>query len=94
MVKNLTSPNAYLIRCDLDDKEQNLLNGSPSSLLAWFDIKGDPHEKINYQTTQANVLRDNSTDEYVNSVTISVRDESSKLFDFNDHPLEFELEMN
>ena len=90
----MTSPSAYFIHCDLVDKEQNLLNGSPSSVLVRFDIKGEPHKKINYQTAQDNVLRDNTTDEYVNSVTLSVRDESGKLFDFNGLPFEFELEMN
>ena len=93
-LKRLSSPSAYFIRCDLVDKEQNLLNGSPSTVLARFDIKGDPYEKINYQTAQDNVLRDTSTDEYVNSVTLSVRDESGKFFDFNGQPLKFELEMN
>ena len=92
--KRLRLPSTYFIHCDLVDKEQNLLNGSPSSVLARFDIKGDPYEKMNYQTTQDNVLRDTSTDEYVNSVTLSVRDESGKLFNFNGLPLKFELEMN
>ena len=94
LIKRLRSPSTYFIHCDLVDKEQNLLNGAPSSVLARFDIKGDAYEKINYQTTQANVLRDTSTGEYVNSVTLSVRDESGNLFDFNDLPLEFELEIN
>ena len=96
VVKNLTSPSAYYIHCDLVDKEQNLLNGSPSSVLARFDIKGQPYENINYQTAQDNVLCDTSTDEnvHVNSVTLSVPDESGRLFDFNGLPLEFELEMN
>ena len=94
LIKRLRSPSTYFIHCDLVDKEQNLLNGAPSSVLARFDIKGDAYENINYQTTQANVLRDTSTGEYVNSVTLSVRDESGNLFDFNDLPLEFELEIN
>ena len=34
VVKNLTSPSAYFIHCDLVDKDQNLLNGSPLSVLA------------------------------------------------------------
>ena len=48
-VKRLRSPSTYFIHCDLVDKEQNLLNGSPSSVLARFHIKGDPYEKMNYQ---------------------------------------------
>ena len=50
-VNRLRSPSAYFIYCDLVDREQNLLNGSPSSVLARFDIKGQPYEKMNYQTT-------------------------------------------
>ena len=92
-IKRSRSPSTYFIHCDLVDKEQNLLNGSPSSVLARFDIKGDAYEKINYQTAQDNVLRDTSTGEYVNGVTLSVRDESGNLFDFNGLPLEFELEI-
>ena len=56
VVKNLTSPSAYFIHCDLVEGDQNLLNGSPSSVLARSDIRGEPYEKMNYQTTQDNVL--------------------------------------
>ena len=34
IVKKFSSPTAYFIHCDLIDKEQNLLNGEPSSVLA------------------------------------------------------------
>ena len=39
--KNLsrfTSFDAYLVHCDLLDKDENLLNGEPSNVLAYFDI--------------------------------------------------------
>ena len=72
-----------------------LLNRKPSTALARFDIRGQPFEKIHYQTAQQHVLRDTSTCDYdVNSLTISVRDEKGNLFDFNGQPLEFELEIN
>ena len=94
-IRRLNSPTTYFVQCDLIDKRQNLLNGKPSSLLARFDIRGQPFEKIHYQTPQQHVLRDTSTGDYdVNSLTISVRDEKGNLFDFNDQPLEFELEIN
>ena len=32
-IKRLTSPITYFIHCDLLDKEQNLLNGKPSTVL-------------------------------------------------------------
>ena len=48
-----------------------------------------------HQTTQQQVLRDTSTSDYdVNGITISIQDEKGNLFDFNDMPLEFELEIN
>ena len=94
-VKRLTSPSTYLIHCDLIDKRQNLLNGKPSTVLARFNIRGQPFAKIHYQTAQQHVLRDTSTGDYdVNSITISVRDEKGNLFDFNGQPLELELEIN
>ena len=64
-VKRLTSPSTYFIHCDLVDKEQNLLNGNPSTVLARFDVRGKPFEKIHYQTAQQHVLRETSTGEYL-----------------------------
>ena len=94
-IKRLNSPTTYFIHCDLIDKRQNLLNGKPSTVLAKFDIRGQPFERVHYQTPQQQVLRDTSTGDYnVNRLTISVLDEKGNLFDFNDQPLEFELEIN
>ena len=93
--KRLNSPTTYFVHCDLIDKRQNLLNGKPSTVLAKFDIRGQPFERVHYQTPQQHVLRDTATGDYdVNSLTISVCDEKGNLFDFNDQPLEFELEIN
>ena len=95
IIKQLNSPITYFVHCDLIDKSQNLLNGKPSTVLAKFDIRGQPFERVHYQTPQQHVLRDTSTGDYdVNSLTISVQDEKGNLFDFNDHPLEFEVEIN
>ena len=76
--KRLNLPTTYFIHCDLIDKKQNLLNGKPSTVLARFYIRGQPFEKVHYQTPQQHVLRDTSTSDYdVNSLTISVRDEKA-----------------
>ena len=81
-IKQLNSPTTYFIHCDLIDKRQNLVNGKPSTVLARFDIRGKPFEKVRYQTTQQHVLRDTSTgDDDVNSLTISVRDEKETFRD-------------
>ena len=46
ITKQLNSPTTYFIRCDLIDKRQNLLNGKPSFVLARFDIRGKPFERV------------------------------------------------
>ena len=94
-VKRLNTPNTYFVHCDLIDKRQNLLNGKPSTVLARFDIRGQPFERVHYQTPQQHVLRDTDSGDYdVNSITLSVQDENGNLFDFNNQPLEFEVEIN
>ena len=94
-IKHLKASTTYFVHCDLVDKRQNLLNGKPSTLLARFDIRGKPFEKVNYQTPQSHVLRKTSSGDYdVNSITLSVQDENGNLFNFNEQPLEFELEIN
>ena len=78
-VKKLNSPSAYFIHSDL---------------LAKIDIKGRPYEKITYAASPLQPIRDCSTSSHVNSITISVKDQAGKLFDFKGLPLEFELELN
>ena len=94
-VKRLTAPSTYFVHCDLIDKRQNLLNEKPSTVLARFDIRGQPFEKVHYQTPQQHVLRETDSGDYdVNSITLSVKDKNGNLFDFNNQPLEFEVEIN
>jgi len=94
VVKRLLYPSTYFIHCDLIDKEQNLFNGKKSDLLARFDVTGKPFEKVTYNASQQQVLRDCSTDQHVNSITLSVKDQNGELFDFNGFDMEFELELN
>ena len=94
LVRKFNSKDSYFIHCDLINTEQNLLNGKPSSVLARLDVKGTSYEKITYQTAQQHVLRDTSTGDYINSLTISVKDDDGNLFDFHGLPLEFEIELN
>ena len=93
-VQRLHAPSTYFVHCDLINKRQNLLNGKPLTVLARFDIRGQPFEKVHYQTPQQHVLRDTDNGDYVNSITLSVQDENGNLFDFNNQPLEFEVEIN
>ena len=48
-IKRLTSPSTYFVHCDLLDKDQNLLNGKALTVLARFDIRRKPFERVNYQ---------------------------------------------
>ena len=93
-VKRMKSPTTYFIHCDLVDKEQNLLNGKPSTVLQTFDIKGKPYENVFYQSDPEHVLRDVSADNHITNMTISVREENNNLFDFNGMPLQFLIEIN
>ena len=90
----LNSHSTYFIHYDLIDKNQNFFNNKKSDLLATFDVKGKPYEKVSYHASPQQPLRDCSTDSHVNSITLSVRDQDGELFDFNGLPLEFQLEIN
>ena len=93
-VKRMKSPTTYFIHCDLVDKQQNLLNGKPSTVLQTFDIKGKPFEKVFYQSSPQHILRDISADKHITNMTLSVRDANNELFNFNQEPLQFEIEIN
>jgi len=93
-VKRLRSPTTYFIHCDLLDKERNLFNGKRTDVLALFDVKGKPFEKVSYPSSPEQPLGQCSTAEFMNSITISVKDEKGELFDFKGFPLLFELELN
>ena len=53
-----------------------------SNILARFDIKEKPFKEVSYQASSQQVLRHCSTDDYIKSITVSVRDENVNLFDF------------
>ena len=94
VIKKFKTPHSYFIHCDLMNKTENLLNGKPSNLLAKFSIRGKPYEKIDYISPSYEVFRDStSRDNYLHSLTISVKDENGNLFDFEGFPLEFEIEI-
>ena len=94
IVKYLRYPTAYFIHCDLIDRNLNFINNKKSDLLAKIDVKGRPYEKVRYDASPQQPIRDCSTSSHVNSITISVRDQDGELFDFKDMPLELELELN
>ena len=94
VIKKLKTPHSYFIHCDLMNKPENLINGKPSNLLAKFSIRGQPYEKIDYISPSHQLFRGvASGDNYLHSLTISVKDENGDLFDFEGFPLEFEIEI-
>jgi hypothetical protein len=92
--KSPSYPTTYFVHCDLIDKEKNLFNGKKSSLLAKFDVKGKPYEKVTYLSSPQEVFRECSTDKSVSGITLSVKDYNGELFDFKGFDMEFELELN
>jgi len=62
--------------------------------LAKIDIRGLPYHKVTYSSLPKEVLRECCTEQHVNWVTLSVKDENGEMFDFNGLPIEFELELN
>ena len=88
--------NTYFIHCDLINRNLNFFNNKKTDLLAKIDVKekGKPYEKVRYDASPQQPIRDCSTSSHVNSITISVRDQYGELFDFKGMPLEFELELN
>ena len=93
-VKRLRYPSSYFIHCNLIDRDFNFVNNMKSDLLAKIHVKGRPYEKITYEASPLQPIRDCSTSSHVKSITISVKDENGELFDFKGLPLEFELELN
>ena len=94
IVKQIKIPSSYFIHCDLIDRNYNFVNNKKSDLRAKIDVKGRPYEKVRYDASPQQPIRDCSTSSHVNSITISVRDQDGELFDFKNMPLEFELELN
>ena len=92
-VKSLRCPTTYFIHCDLIDRNFNFVNNKKSDLLAKIDVRGKAYEKVRYDASPQQPIRDCSTSSHVNSITISVRDQDGELFDFKDLP-QFELELN
>ena len=93
-IKHVITTTSYFIHCDLIDRTNNLFNNKRTDLLAKFDVKGKPYEKVSYVCSSEQPFRDCSTDKHVNSITLSVRDQDGMLFDFKGMPIEFEIELN
>ena len=92
VINRLASFNNYFINCDLLDKEENLFNGKPSTILACFDVVGKSFERVEYSPKDI-TMRKITSRKYISSIRITVMDENGELIDFNNLPLRFEIEI-
>ena len=92
VINRLASFNNYFISCDLLDKDENLFNGKPSTILACFDIDGKSFERVEYSPKQI-AMKKITSGKYISSIRITVTDENGELIDFNNLPLRFEVEI-
>lgn len=93
VIEKIKYESGYFIHCDLIDINKNFLNRKRSDLLAKFDVKGEPYEKVYYSSTEDS-MKECSTNRYVISITLRVRDKNGNLFDFKGMPLEFEVSID
>ena len=92
VLNRLASLKNYFIHCDLLDKDENLFNGNPSTILACFDIDGKSFERVEYSPKQI-TMKKITSGKYISSIRITVTDEHGELIDFNNLPLRFEIEI-
>ena len=93
IINQLTSFNTYLIHCDLIDRDENIFNGDPSSILASFDILGGPFERVTYSSEGVATMRKIKGLGHITSMRIKVTDENGDLIDFNGLPHRYEIEI-
>ena len=92
IINRLASFNNYFINCDLMDKDENLFNGKPSTILACFDIDGKPFERVECSPKEI-TMKKITSGKYISSIRITVTDENGELIDFNNLLLRFEIEI-
>ena len=92
VINRLVTFNNYFIHCDLLDKDENLFNGKPSTILACFDISGNSFERVEYSPKDI-TMKKITSGKYISSIRITVTDENGELIDFNNLPLRFEIEI-
>ena len=91
-IRRFTSFNSYFVPCALLDKDENLGNGEPLSVLGCFDVTESQFERVNYSPPN-HVLRKIAPRNDNTSIRIFVTDENSNIIRFNGMPMKFELEI-
>ena len=70
IINRLVTFNNYFIHCDLLDKDENLFNGKPSTILACFDISGKSFERVEYSPKDI-TMKKITSGKYISSIRIS-----------------------
>jgi len=73
VLKRFKIPRSLCIHCDIVDKENNLLNGRPSTLLAKTDVKGSLLRK--FYGMPRNLFCEATKSQHLNSITLSIVDQ-------------------
>ena len=80
------------MRSEILSSQENFLNGEPTDMLACFDIKGTPQERVVYQNKEP-VWRKIQNKNFLSSIKLTVTDEIGEVINFNGLPLLFQIEI-
>lgn len=83
----------YFVHCSLIDRDSNLFNGELSDILSCFHISGKAFEFVKYADSGEIPFRNCLKRNEVSTIQISVKDFEGNVFDFQECPLVFELEI-
>ena len=93
IINRLVSFNNFIISCDIIDKNDNFFNGKPSTVLACFEIRGKAYEREIYDSKIIPFRKIAGGKQVINSLRITVKEETGEVIDFNGLPLRFEIEI-
>ena len=93
IINRLVSFKNLIINCDLIDRNENFFNEKPSNVLACFDVKGSPFERVEYSSTRSPFRKISGGKKIIDSLRITVKEETGEVIDFNGLPLRFEIEI-
>ena len=92
-INRLASFNTLFINCDILDQMENFFNEKSSNVLACFDIKGSPFERVEYSSKHSTFRKIAGGKKIIDSLRITVTEENGEVIDFNGLPLRFEFEV-
>ena len=93
IIHRLVAFNNLFINCDIVERNENYFNEKPSSVLACSDVKGSPFERVEYSSKEGPFRKIEIGKKIINSLRITVTEETGEVIDFNGLPLRFEFEI-